>query len=436
MLLQVLVNVGPAKPTRKLTEAERKAQLANTSPKQDHEPVDSAFLETSFTQTNQTPEEQNRSSGAFSSASDNSLSWDYNSPLAADPSNPDHEPKAKVRPNKLELNNTDDELDVSGPAPLASPETLSDISSVDSGSWKGRKSGNGYQKLTTGMPTMAPILQSPLKHAKADGYHYFIPAPSPVDYAETPEHEFTGLSAAMTAPLAQSTPMKTGESEHRSPPKPPRSLQFSSREQSPERQALLQPEPHDNSTFNLTAEEAALNNKIAKMNSPDNYKLTYEDETLGSCSLNSEPYVPHSPDSYNNQLIYDSFKGHYSQSGRGYPHGGYMNEAVQERQVVVEDVEDTLTSVTSMEWDKSADTLDSTDPDCLSPLNPDTDNKPGQNNNEEKALPADSPSQQCNRHITNGDVSSPLKPSKDKVNRVTEDLILPEGLKNLQESHL
>ena len=55
---------------------------------------------------------------------------------------------------------------------------------------------------------MEPIQQSPLRSSKSEGYRYFIPAPSPVEYCESPEREFTNLQPCISAPLAQSTPLK------------------------------------------------------------------------------------------------------------------------------------------------------------------------------------------------------------------------------------
>ena len=163
-----------------------------------------------------------------------------------------------------------------------------------------------------------------------------------------------------------------------------------------------------------------------------------------------------------------------------------MNDNVQEKQMTSEELEDTLTSVTSLDWDDrtamTPNTIDSTDPDCLSPTDPpegtdcdrpDCDkpdsgkpdcgkpdcDKTGQNNNIEKSNieksfpPAnnDSLHQHHNsspRLVTNGDVPSqqPHMPeksskksssSKDKVSHRVDDLILLEQLKNLgEESHV
>ena len=319
---------------------------------------------------------------------------------------------------------------------------------------------------------MAPIQQSPLKQGKADGYFYFIPVPSPVDYAESPENEFTGLGCETGPPLAQSTPYKQVPTQDTDVQDFAQNRKISPREPSPECESLIQA-------------EHVLNNN-AKINLQDDCRITLDDETVGSCSLNSQPYVPHSPDSpdsCNNQLLYDSYRGHYSHSGRGYPHGAYMNEHVRNKQMTSEELEDTLTSVTSLDWDDrtamTPNTLDSTDPDCVSPSDPpdgcDNNSKPGQNNNIDKPFPPANDSSLHNnsspRLVTNGDVPSTQphlpekscsnksakdnsakdkstkdksskdksakdKSTKDKVSRV-DDLILLEQLKNLgEESHV
>ena len=69
------------------------------------------------------------------------------------------------------------------------------------------RNGDSLKRAGGAMPTMEPIQQSPLRSTKSEGYHYFIPAPSPVEY-ESPEREFTRLQPCISAPLAQSTPLK------------------------------------------------------------------------------------------------------------------------------------------------------------------------------------------------------------------------------------
>ena len=389
----MLINVGPSKPARKLPEAERKALLSNNETPEstlDATPPHKLYLETSFTNTNPPEglleaEYLHRSSGAFSIVSDaNSLSWDYAAPMdvdrrSANAHHPHHimppgfqlhphqqqQQQKNPRPNfKLDLPQTTD--DWPDQAPLATPETLSDTSSVDSGSWKGsRKFTNGYQRLTTGMPTMEPIQQSPLRAIRSEGYHYFIPVPSPVEYHESPEREYNSLGSHAThsnpnslnppdhprpssssqevgVPLAQSTPMKmnqitaevTVESAAAPPTKPPRvSLQMQNvppkKPPHSEPGAILESEA-DMSPFDLTVEEEKLQDKLTRSDSTNHYKLTFEDESLQrTLSSNDrtleEGYVRHSPDDYGNQVGYDPLMGHYSHGGRGYPHGGYMS---------------------------------------------------------------------------------------------------------------
>lgn len=338
----MLINVGPSKPARKLPEAERKALLStNETPEStlDATPPHRLYLETSFTNANPAellhePDYLNRSSGAFSIVSDaNSLSWDYAAPMDVGSRQQQHVEKVdaialskeagfppRPRPNfKLDLPNPTEEWPER--APLATPETLSDTSSIDSGSWKGsRKFTNGYQRLTTGMPTMEPIQQSPLRAVRAEGYHYFIPVPSPVEYHESPEREYTTLGPP-DLPLAQSTPLKnqiTTEATVESdvpPMKPPRS----SLSLNPCTEAMAEQGSTDTS-FDMTVEEDKLREKLTKSDSMNNYKLTFEDEGH-RCGMD---YVRHSPDEFANQLRYDPLLGHYSHGGRGYPHGGYM----------------------------------------------------------------------------------------------------------------
>ena len=86
-------------------------------------------------------------------------------------------------------------------------ELLDNLLALPSGSRKSRN-GDSLKRTGQGMPTMEPIMQSPLRSSKSEGYHYFIPAPSPVEYCESPEREFTNLQPCISAPLAQSTPLK------------------------------------------------------------------------------------------------------------------------------------------------------------------------------------------------------------------------------------
>ncbi len=490
--------MGPAKPTRKLPEAERKALLSQESPTLDHDPMstsqdhdhDDSHEEdcpmsqlidqsTDSVENNLSDNALNHSNEALSVASDaNSLSWDYASRVEVEKrqreeKTPDRQEKARSFPaasTKAQQNFTLDLVqdDLGACAPLASPETLSDISSIDSGSWKGSRKGfsNGYQRLTTGMPTMEPIPHSPLKHARSDGYHYFISAPSPVDYAESPEQDdFESLSTQMTAPLAQSTPMKntmvteatveSDETDRSSPPKPPRTAldmdTFASQDDNAP-QARSSTEP----SFDMTAEEVKLQEKIAKFQSPDNYKLTFDDE-LQNSSLDS--YVRHSPDSYGNQMLYDFHKDHYTHAGRGYPHGGYLNEDLEfslNGDKIQKEEDSTL--------EKEVENL----PNCSQVMEQSKTEKPipekveggsngknnGNNNDPLKPEVLLDISSAPDIIVTNGDHQARprLEPFKSNdrakssspedefgkrlTQAVSDDVFLPDGLQNVHESHV
>ena len=383
MLLQVLTNTSPAKPTRKLPECERRALLTANENNELTPPPHRVCLETSF--TNLSPpelEDLNRSSGAYSLGSDdNSLSWDYAAANAAgnaaqfqrqssaDPSSsprvhsfPPSTHMSKARPPNLKLDFSHD--DWLGMAPLATPETMSDTSSLESAEARiNKRLSNGYHKLKTGVGTMEPIQQSPLRQAHSEGYCYFVEPPSPVDYVDTPERDFNALSSVgPIEPLAQSTPMKdiqvaVNNGRHKagiSDESMDSSLPLTSSTQddgctpllhndttdstasvssdnshplqvSEQESAILPPNLTDDSTFNLTATEQKIQNKLEQIEASEPYRLAYENETLSSLSRSSSgEFRRHSPDSSCNQLVYDDCLGHYSPAGRGYPHGGYM----------------------------------------------------------------------------------------------------------------
>ena len=153
----------------------------------------------------------------------NSLSWDYNEnpndvktrTQAINRDARQERSQSMPAPSVLSKNKPQLKLDLGssledwlGNAPLATPESLSDTSSLDSSrnSWRGSQRS---QRKVVGVPTMEPILQSPLRQVKSDGYRYFVKAPSPVAYEDSPELEpFDALSSALRLPVAQSTPMK------------------------------------------------------------------------------------------------------------------------------------------------------------------------------------------------------------------------------------
>lgn len=376
LYFQVLSNVAPAKPIRKLPEAERKALLSQETPCSTLDrspPHTSLCVETSFTTNPGDVEMEECNSmeflqeSGYAPSDNNSLSWDYTEgqndvktrARAVDrearqeksQSMPvsNGQPIDKPRPHlKLDLGSSMEDW-LGSNAPLATPESLSDTSSLDSSrnSWRGsQRSG----RKVVGLPKMEPILQSPLRHVKSEGYHYFMKAPSPVAYEDSPEHEqFDALSSTLNIPVAQSTPMKntvTTKAEvsppHRQDKRANHKLEFTGDDTyiSPESslidagdfltdsvlESVNSPlvQPQDISSFDMTAEEQRITDKMNVLENDNNYKLAFGDDSVLSGANSGSPYVRHSPECEHHQFVYDSQVGHYSHAGRGYPHGGYM----------------------------------------------------------------------------------------------------------------
>ena len=392
----MLINVGPAKPSRKLSEAERKALLSPDSPLSAHNQPHRLLLETSFTNQNlETSDDLNRSSGCYSNTSEaNSLSWDYERsklmPVPVKAASGQLEGQSAKPYLKLDLNTEDWQQ---AQAPLATPETLSDTSSVESGSLK--RPNNGYQRLTSGIQRMAPIQQSPLRQVKADklpGYCYYVQPPSPVDYAElSPLKDKFDFSS--TLPNAHSTPVKDCTSNDGNngsntittmatvetssalpmPPKPPRINHLDQSENKSmlnkttsgvgERNSSKVHFDVQSSDMSEDDEEAAIldrdksrsNEKLIPVNGP--LMRNGMDSDAGSENQESllSEFDRHSPE-FGNQVIYDSIAGHYSHAGRGYPHGGYqaidmteseshLPQLAQEMELIRAPEEDDLTKV-------------------------------------------------------------------------------------------
>ncbi|XP_015928278.1 diacylglycerol lipase-alpha isoform X2 [Parasteatoda tepidariorum] len=142
-LEKLLINTGPAKPQRQLSDADRR-QISNPGTLETgaHPRPSRINHETSFTDVSRDSEE------AVSRPDKPHLlvpNWEYN-----DISGGEMDEEKKTNLDKQDW-------DV---APLASPETLSDVSSVSS---KGSKN-NGNRISWCGVPPMAPIAQSPAVH--------------------------------------------------------------------------------------------------------------------------------------------------------------------------------------------------------------------------------------------------------------------------------
>ncbi|GFT65747.1 sn1-specific diacylglycerol lipase alpha [Nephila pilipes] len=143
-LEKLLINTGPAKPQRQLSEADRR-QFTNIEATDlgSRTPPHRLVLETSFTDLQ--PESDETIVG-HSEHHKLNVNWDYNNAGA-------------------EISNGSKESDMEKKewmrmAPLASPETLSDVSSISS-KGSSQKANNGNRLSWGGVPTMEPIAQSP-----------------------------------------------------------------------------------------------------------------------------------------------------------------------------------------------------------------------------------------------------------------------------------
>ena len=265
-------------------------------------------METSF--TNLSPpeiEELNRgSSGAYSLGEDtNSLSWDYATigpptgrQLAAEPL----QKNMPARPTNFRVDLSRD--DWLGMAPLATPDAMSDTSSLCSLESRGSKRfSNGYGRIKA--PPMDPIQQSPQRTTHSESHRLASP-PSPIGFTRPSERDLNVVTEQSEAPepvlqmaippLAQSTPFKVDVDGMQE-----------------ECESVSLANDHDSAKDTLLS----VDNVIPAAGEPCGLKLD---------ALQSNTYVRHSPDSLStcNQLVYDEHVGHYSPAGRGYPHGGYM----------------------------------------------------------------------------------------------------------------
>lgn len=167
-LEKLLINTGPAKPQRLLMESECHQLLSPSADTLDstldRTPPHRLVLETSFTdlQPEGVAVEDIPSQGNMK----HSLSWEYSSAVAAalDTSyqNQKRLQSLSVQPSSYQkVDLVHDEW--MGSAPLASPETLSDVSSVSSkGSHQKLNNGNMANRLSWGgVPVMETIAQSP-----------------------------------------------------------------------------------------------------------------------------------------------------------------------------------------------------------------------------------------------------------------------------------
>ncbi|KAG8201460.1 hypothetical protein JTE90_024329 [Oedothorax gibbosus] len=138
-LEKLLINTGPAKPQRQWSERDRhQFSTIETADLGSRTPPHRLVLETSFTDLQPESEEIADHTGNQQA----SVTWEFH----GDPNGSNKSDEEKKEWLRM--------------APLASPETLSDVSSISS-KGSNQKSTNGNRLSWGGVPTMEPITQSP-----------------------------------------------------------------------------------------------------------------------------------------------------------------------------------------------------------------------------------------------------------------------------------
>ncbi|ELT97130.1 hypothetical protein CAPTEDRAFT_213882 [Capitella teleta] len=338
-LQKVLTNFSPAKPTRKLKGADRQT-LLQSPPTPEASPETCNYYNNTYAEcpTNSVPPTE-----------PNSLSWDYGDVIigsvARRPQR--HErlsnqifrksfpPPGEARPKTLDLG----QEDWLGMAPLASPETLSETSSMDS--FGSKRFSAGYQKLTSSVPRLASIKQSPLRPTRSDGFATYAEKQSPKHslsltpiacepLRQSPER----VTVSPGSPMAKSTPFDIIKKE--SPPiceKPDEAsvavdLFAAGKDNNTEDLGCTPlPEGDEHDLTDLSVVQDRIQSKVDGIQAKDPYRLAFAHDVS---SERSDDFSSHSPDSLVEipckPLPYHSVNGHYSSGGRGYPHGGYMYE--------------------------------------------------------------------------------------------------------------
>ena len=353
----MLTHASPAKPSRRYTEAERQAMLMASADGTAQEPAhctevtalnisaplgvanssagsvepnitpqQRVFLETSFPSVSEPLVDDVMDSSGYVIPSDDgddciqTLSWEFKpgganyrihkERLPARPTSFPPKPRVNMR---FDMQTS---MDASYHAPLATPETLSEASSLASvnsrSSWFG---GGQYHKLSTEVGTLEPILQSPMR--------------SRAGAQPPPLHNYDAFKVNTTSPLHQSVSQRMSSPINWSPVK----------------YSTLSKAIKANSTRTADAAvgtAASVDRKAgggvtsarpprlqhARMTSVDSgsgassscRSLSTRSDSSKSTDERPAAVALQSPDA-SNQCVYDSVLGFYSPAGRGYPHG-------------------------------------------------------------------------------------------------------------------
>ncbi|XP_067676566.1 diacylglycerol lipase-alpha-like isoform X2 [Haliotis asinina] len=313
-LEKVLLKVGPAKPVRTLTEAERKALLSHESLSSANNPSPTrgtVMVETSFTNACYTPPDAGKGSmnvtgprsvsGSWENVPDKILTVEHIQQLNAVGRNPD----SGTRPDfTLELS---DKQWVA--APLASPEALSDVSSLGglchTGSLVER---DGSRKPVQSSPQLKTIEQSPLRKVRSESVKIEVPEDNDDEVkvivennAKRKKVEFEDEKVAKETANRQNVDKDSADRVH----------------------ADQEEKVTENGPKGVKEGEESENpvsdSKSVTVTDPSGKSVIV---SYKNANGHSAVYNRHSPDE-SNQHEYGHPNLHYSAAGTGYPHGAY-----------------------------------------------------------------------------------------------------------------
>ncbi|XP_046574796.1 diacylglycerol lipase-alpha-like [Haliotis rubra] len=313
-LEKVLLKVGPAKPVRTLTEAERKALLSHESLSSANNPSPTrgtVMVETSFTNACYTPPDAGNGSmnvtgprsvsGSWENVPDKILTVEHIQQLNAVGRNPD----SGTRPDfTLELSEKQWVA-----APLASPEALSDVSSLGGLSHTGSLvERDGSRKPVQSSPQLKTIEQSPLRKVRSESVKIEVPEDNDEEVmvivennAKRKKVEFEDEKVAKETANKQSVDKEGSDRVH-----------------ADQEEQVTQNGPKGVKNVE-ESDNPVLDSKSVTVTDPSGKSVMV---SYKNANGHSAVYNRHSPDE-SNQHEYGHPNLHYSAAGTGYPHGAY-----------------------------------------------------------------------------------------------------------------
>ncbi|XP_071115250.1 diacylglycerol lipase-alpha-like isoform X2 [Haliotis cracherodii] len=313
-LEKVLLKVGPAKPVRTLTEAERKALLSHESLSSANNPSPTrgtVMVETSFTNACYTaPDPGNGAlnvsgprsvSGSWENVPEKILTVEHIQQLNAVGRNPD----SGTRP-EFSLDLAEKQWVA---APLASPEALSDVSSLGGLSHTGSLvERDGSRKPVQSSPQLKTIEQSPLRKVRSESVKIEVPNDNDEEVKVVVENnakrkkvEFEDEKVAKQTVNKQAVDKESAD-----------------KVDTDQEEIVIQNGPKGVKQVERSENPGVDSNSVTVTDpSGQSVKVSYKN-TNGHSAV----YNRHSPDE-STQHEYGHPNLHYSAAGTGYPHGAY-----------------------------------------------------------------------------------------------------------------